>query len=101
MGIKWGIGLLSMFLVVSCGPRLIEDAYLANVVEQADADQVARQMGPADEVKKSGDGGEIWIYREYQPTYPTKNPGLCSEYTLRFDPNKVLRDWKRTDCGEK
>jgi hypothetical protein len=88
-------------LLVSCGPRLIKDAYLANVVEQADANQVTQQMGPPDHVKKRSDGGEEWRYRDYQPTYPTKEPGLCTEYILRFDSNKVLRDWKRKDCGEK
>lgn len=99
------IGLISllfmMFIMVqvSCGPRIIKDQYLANVVEQADADQVTMQMGPPDEVIKRSDGGEEWRYRDYQPTYPTKDPGLCSEYVLRFDSNKVLRDWKRTDCG--
>ena len=93
--------IIFMSILVSCGPRLIKDAYLANVVEQADAAQVTRQMGPPDQVKKGSDGGEEWRYREYQPTYPTAEPGLCSEYILRFDPNKVLRDWKREDCGEK
>jgi hypothetical protein len=104
MAIKRQIGLLfimSIILLVSCGPRLIKDAYLANVVEQADADQVTLQMGPPDEVKKRSDGWEEWRYRDYQPTYPTKTPGLCSEYILRFDPNQVLRDWKRKDCGVK
>lgn len=104
MVIKRRISLLfiiSIILLVSCGPRLIKDAYLANVVEQADADQVTLQMGPPNEVKKRSDGGEEWRYRDYQPTYPTKEPGLCSEYILRFDQNKVLRDWKRKDCGEK
>ena len=103
MTIKWKIGLLFIILsllLVSCGPRLINDQYLANVVEQADAAQVRSQMGPPDEVKKRSDGGEEWRYREYQPTFPTKAPGLCSEYILRFDPNTVLREWKRKDCGE-
>lgn len=90
------------FLIVSaCGPRLIHDAYLANVVEQADANQVRQQMGPPDDVKPRTDGGEQWTYREYQPTYPTKEPGLCSEYILNFDSNQVFRDWKRKDCGMK
>ena len=93
--------IISSLILVSCGPRLIKDAYLANVVEQADAAQVTRQMGPPDEVKKRTDGGEEWRYRDYQPTYPSKEPGLCSEYILQFDPNQVLRDWKRKDCGEK
>ncbi len=102
MVMKWQIGLLfiiSSMLLLSCGPRFIKDQYLANVVEQADADQVTLQMGPPDEVKKRGDGGAEWRYRDYQPTYPTKDPGLCTEYILRFDSNKVLRDWKRIDCG--
>jgi hypothetical protein len=93
MAIKWRISLLfimSMMLLVSCGPRI-----------KADADQVTLQMGPPDEVEKRSDGGEEWRYRDYQPTYPTKDPGLCSEYILRFDSNKVLRDWKRKDCGVK
>ena len=101
MLIKWGISLLFVFLIASCGPRLIKDAYLANVVEQESADQVKLQMGPPDEVRKKDDGGEEWRYREYQPNYPTESPGLCNEYILQFDKNKVLRDWKRKDCGEK
>ena len=104
MAIKWQICLIfiiSTILLVSCGPRIIKDQYLANVVEQADADQVTLQMGPPEEVKKQSDGGEEWRYRDYQPTFPTKDPGICTEYLLRFDSNKVLRDWKRKDCTVK
>ena len=104
MAIKWQIWLLlsiSTVLLISCGPRFIKDQYLANVVEQADADQVTLQMGPPEQVKPRSDGGEEWRYRDYQPTYPTKDPGLCTEYILHFDANRVLRDWKRKDCTVK
>ena len=89
MLMKWGICLLFILLIASCGPRFIKDAYLANVVEQANTDQVTLQMGPPDEVNTRSDGGEEWRYREYQPNYPTQHPGLCNEYILRFDTNKV------------
>ena len=104
MTIKWQIWLLlsmASMLLISCGPRIIKDQYLANVVEQADADQVTLQMGPPEQVIQRKDGGEEWRYKDYQPTYPTKDPGLCTEYILRFDSNRVLRDWKRKDCGVK
>lgn len=92
------LSLLVGLLAVSCGPRFIQDAYLANVVEQVNADQVKVQMGPPDEVRKKSDGGEEWRYREYQPNYPSHTPGLCTEYILQFDKNQVFRDWERKDC---
>ena len=104
MAMKWQLWLLfsiSGMLLISCGPRIIKDQYLANVVEQADADQVTLQMGPPEQVKPRSDGGEEWRYSDYQPTYPTKDPGLCTEYILHFDSNRVLRDWKRKDCTVK
>ena len=97
--IKVIIGSLLILFVTSCGSGL-RDAYLNNVVEQADQAQVKSQLGPPAEVKSQSQGGEEWIYRDYQPSYPTKSFGTCTEYRLRFDTNKVFRDWKRKKCQE-
>ena len=91
------IGSLLILIFTSCGSGL-RDAYLNNVVEQADQEQVKSQLGPPAEVKSGSQGGEEWIYRDYQPSYPTKSFGTCTEYRLRFDSNKVFRDWKRKKC---
>ena len=96
--IKQGMGVIFILLLISCSPRYIRDAYLNNVVEQATEDQVTLQMGPPHEVKEDSQGGKEWRYRDYQPTYPSKRPAYCTEYILRFDANKILRDWKRRTC---
>ena len=100
MGILRKLALASLLIVLltSCGPRYIKDAYFHNVVEQADQEQVTLQIGPPVEVKQNVQGGEEWIYRDYQPNYPTQALGTCTEYRLKFDANKVFRDWKRTRC---
>lgn len=95
---QFGAACLFVILLISCEPRFIRDAYLNNVVEQADQEQVKRQLGPPLEVKNLTEGGEEWIYRDYQPSYPTQSLGTCTEYRLRFDVNKVFRDWKRKKC---
>ena len=99
--ITLGTGSLMILLLMSCGPRYIKDAYFANVVEQTNQDEMRLQIGPPMEVKKMSQGGEEWIYRDYQPNYPMKSLGTCSEYRLRFDTNKVFRDWKRRNCPDR
>ena len=103
MGMLIKLGLVSLLIVLltSCGPRYIKDAYFHNVVEQADQEQVRLQLGPPQEVNQNSQGGEEWIYRDYQPNYPTKVLGRCTEYKLQFDVNKVFRDWKRRSCPDR
>lgn len=49
------------------------------------------------------DGGTVWEYRYTGVSSPMLLPiteAWCIEYTLLFDPQKVLRYWLRKDCGQ-
>ena len=49
------------------------------------------------------DGGAVWEYRYTGVSSPMLLPiteAWCIEYTLLFDPQKVLRYWLRKDCGQ-
>lgn len=47
--------------------------------------------------------GNVWEYRYTGVSSPMLLPiteAWCIEYTLLFDPQKVLRYWLRKDCGQ-
>ena len=49
------------------------------------------------------DGGTVWEYRYTGVSSPMLLPiteAWSIEYTLLFDPQKVLRYWLRKDCGQ-
>ncbi|MFO0775240.1 MAG: hypothetical protein U0172_11315 [Nitrospiraceae bacterium] len=119
--------LLCVFLLVACH-RPWRDIYFDKGLHQLTQDDVQEKLGPPHTMRNLVLGEEsIWSYRiplseddmdswngmgktaaqagasaaaivgQGQETskYPTLR---CQKYTLKFDKNKILQDWKRESC---
>lgn len=81
-------------LAIGCTSR---DAYLSKVTGSATQDEVRKELGSPKEERSLSNGETMWLYQYTQ----TESHGMiisCHEYQLRFDAQKVLRQWKGSNC---
>jgi hypothetical protein len=83
-----GLALLTLTLMACESER---ERYFEKHVNQASQDAVAQRFGPPHRVQELSTGGAVWSY-EY------RNRSDCAVYILRFDPEKILRDWNERTC---
>jgi hypothetical protein len=76
-----------------------ESVYLRHATNQATREQVRQQLGKPQLVSVTRTGEPVWVYevRDIEPMSQSSWSTLgswCDEYTLRFDKEGILRDWK-------
>jgi hypothetical protein len=87
--ITWaGLALLTLGLV---GCESERERYFRKHLHQVSQDAVAQRFGPPHRALELTTGGAVWSY-EY------RDRSDCMVYILRFDPEKVLRDWNERPC---
>ena len=112
------------FVLIACGGPW-RDGYFKKGVNRLTQDEVAEKLGPPHTAKTPALGGDtIWTYRvpvtekELSPLHfaglsnatkeatsllgkPGEGPKetlYCYRYTLTFNEQKVLKQWKREEC---
>jgi hypothetical protein len=83
-----GLALLTLALM-ACESEQAE--YFKKHVNRISQDAVAERFGPPHRAHELTTGGAVWAY-EY------RDRSDCTVYILRFDQEKVLRDWKAQQC---
>jgi hypothetical protein len=83
-----GLAFLMLGLVACESER---ERYFRKHVNQASQDAVAQRFGPPHRIQELTTGGAVWSY-EY------RDRSDCTVYILRFDQEKVLRDWNERPC---
>lgn len=73
--------------------------YLHRATNQATQEQVMQRLGKPRFIDTTGAGEAVWIYevRDIEPMSQSSWSTLgswCDEYTLRFDKDGILRDWR-------
>lgn len=76
-----------------------ETIYLRNATNQATQEQITQRLGKPRFVNATSTGEVVWIYevRDIEPMSQSSWSTLgswCDEYTLRFDKDGILRDWR-------
>jgi hypothetical protein len=83
-----GLAVMTLALV-ACESR--QERYFRKHVNQRSQDAVAKQFGPPHRAQELTAGGAVWAYE-------SRSRSDCTLYILRFDQEKVLRDWKAQQC---
>ncbi len=65
--------------------------YFKRHVNHVSQDAVARQFGPPHRAYELTTGDTLWAYESRQKSD-------CTAYILRFDQERVLRDWNERKC---
>jgi hypothetical protein len=87
--IAWaGLAFLTLGLVACESER---ERYFRKHVNQVSQDAVAQWFGPPHRAHEFTTGGAVWVY-EYH------DRSDCTVYILRFDQEKVLREWNERPC---
>jgi hypothetical protein len=94
--------LLVSGLLVMFGCALVqskETMYLRGATNQATREQVRQHLGKPRSVRATTSGESVWVYevRDIEPMSQSSWSTLgswCDEYTLRFDKEGILRDWR-------
>jgi len=90
----------SLLLTLGCALfQSKETIYLRNATNQATQEQITQRLGKPRFVHATGTGEVVWIYevRDIEPMSQSSWSTLgswCDEYTLRFDKDGILRDWR-------
>ncbi len=111
-------------VLVACGGPW-RDGYFKSGVDSLTQEQVSEKMGPPHTAKTPALGGDtVWTYRVAmserelspmnissltnatqqaaslfsKPGEGTKETLYCYRYTLTFNEEKVLKNWKREEC---
>lgn len=81
--------------------------YLDSLLDQEAQPAIEERLGPPTARIKQ-DKGELWVYRFGAPAMYVTPSGAggsvsvgtasCSEYVLRFDEDRILRQWVRQVC---
>ena len=87
---------LSVLGLVSCNWR---SSYLEEATGRANQDAVTMKLGPPMGERTLSNGDAVWIYR-YSGANMGESGGStwCREYLLRFDSQKILREWNKQKC---
>lgn len=83
-----GLALLALGLV-ACESE--QANYFKNRVNHISQDAVVRRFGPPHRAHELTTGGTVWAYE-------SRGRADCTVYILRFDQEKVLRDWNERKC---
>jgi hypothetical protein len=83
-----GLAFLTLSLM-ACESEQAE--YFKKHVNRISQDAVAQRFGPPHRAQELTAGGAVWAY-EY------RDRSDCTVHILRFDQEKVLRDWKEQQC---
>jgi len=95
-----------ILFIYSCA-HLARTAYLDKAVNRADQDEVMMQLGPPHRTNKLSSGDEVWAYDYHSLSIVGSSAGSagsvagsskCRLYILRFDENKILRQWTYQRC---
>jgi hypothetical protein len=89
-------------LLATLGCALVqskESIYLRGATNQDTQEQVIQRLGKPRFVDATRAGEAVWIYevRDIEPMSQSSWSTLgswCDEYTLRFDKNGILRQWR-------
>jgi len=94
--LRWFI-VLPIFLLSCCTPWRVE--YLEEVTGRATQDEVAFKLGPPVSERTLSSGEIVWLYR-YTGAVVGQAGGntWCREYVLKFDAQKILRQWNYQKC---
>ncbi len=76
-----------------------ETMYLRSATNQATQERVRQELGQPRLVSTINGGESVWVYevRDIEPMSQSSWSTLgswCDEYTLRFDKEGILRDWR-------
>jgi hypothetical protein len=104
------IGLIFLLLLLACAQPVWRAQYLNEQLNVGTQAQVRDRIGEPQETRRDENGEELWTYRlgknarygdpaTYGEGSPLIGSGECVAYTLRFDPQKVLRSWLRQECA--
>jgi hypothetical protein len=96
------IGCLLIFLT-GCALFQEEEVTYLKEAEQLHAtqDEVKRRLGTPRVTKSIANGETVWLYQIWTNTGGDLNgPGTsyCDQYSLRFDRQATLREWKHQGC---
>ena len=95
--ISYAVAILCMVSLFGCTPWRAK--YLADVKGQANQDAVTIKLGPPTGERVLSNGDAVWIYRYTGAAVGESGGGTwCMEYLLRFDSQKILREWNRQNC---
>lgn len=73
--------------------------YLREAMGRANQDAVIMKLGPPMGERMLSNGDAVWVYRYTGASVGQSGGGTwCQEYVLRFDPQKILREWNRQNC---
>ena len=91
-------GIVMMLLVglPACTSGTSDTAYLREAQDRVTQEEIRQRWGEPKTVSSAEDGGSAWVYekREQQAGNRFTMPGMwCDEYVLRFDRERVLREW--------
>jgi len=96
------IGCLLMFLTGCALFQEEEVTYLKEAEKlHATQDEVKRRLGTPRVTKSIANGETVWLYQIWTNTGGDLNgPGTsyCDQYSLRFDRQAILREWKHQGC---
>ncbi len=93
------VAILCVVSLFGCIPTPWRAKYLADVKGQANQDAVTIKLGPPTGERVLSNGDAVWIYRYTGAAVGESGGGTwCMEYLLRFDSQKILREWNRQNC---
>jgi hypothetical protein len=86
-----------ILLSAGCTPWRAE--YLEDVTGRATQDEITMKLGPPMAERNLSSGETVWLYR-YTGANANQYGGStwCGEYVLKFDIDKILRQWNRQKC---
>jgi hypothetical protein len=80
---------LMTLALVACESQ--QERYFRRNVNRASQDTVAKQFGPPHRAQVLTTGETVWAYE-------SRDRSDCTVYILRFDQERLLRDWKERQC---
>lgn len=86
---------ISLIILIGCAPTSWRMVYLNEGLGRVSQDDIAVKMGPPMSTDAFSSGETAW---HYQYTSADVHQTWCHEYVLKFDTQKILRDWTREEC---
>ena len=84
-------------LLSGCTPWRVE--YLEEVTGRATQDEITLKLGPPMAERTLSTSETVWLYRYSGASVDQYGGGTwCREYILKFDTQKILKEWNRQKC---
>jgi hypothetical protein len=87
------------------GCALVQDqqvTYLRGAVGHASQEEVRQEFGPPRQTTPLQVGGSVWVYHFWSHSagsYGSSSAeSYCDAYSLTFDTQTILRDWRHQKC---